>query len=109
MTNLLFDLLLSKPSDIKISSFRVLRKSLVKKIIKTNYSFVYISAIIFKHTKKAASIYVNHNSRKHGRSNYNFKKLFKLYLKLFIYYSPFSFLKHFTSTKAQFLIDTMEL
>jgi polyisoprenyl-phosphate glycosyltransferase len=108
MTNLLFDFLLSKPPKVKISSFRAMRKSLVQKIIKNNYSFVYISAIVFKHTKNAENIYVTHNSRKHGKSNYNFKKLFKLYAKLYIYYCPFSFLKYFTSSKVQFEIKEIQ-
>lgn len=109
MTNYLFDKLLSKPVNVKISSFRVIKKSLIDELIKNNSSFVYISAIIFKHTDKVGNIYVKHNSRKHGKSNYNFKKLLKLFIKLYIYYSPSTFLKRFTSSRAQFVIKDKQL
>lgn len=87
LTNLLFNYVIKKPKNIRISSFRVLRKSLVDKIINHSYSFVYISASVMKYTKNISNIYFPHKPRKHGKSNYNFKKLFKIFIKIYIYYS----------------------
>lgn len=105
----LFNLITSKPADIKISSFRVFRKELLKKVITHKTSFVYISAIIFKYTNNIGNVIIKHNTRKYGKSNYNFIKLCKLFLKLYIYYSESPFLKIFTSSRPQFLIKDIRL
>lgn len=89
MTNIFFNLICGKPIKVKISSFRVLRKELVIKILEDKRSFVYISAITFQNTKNVTSVAVAHNYRKYGKSNYNIIKLLCLYKKLFIYYAPF--------------------
>ncbi len=88
LRDLLFNLMINKPSRIKVSSFRILKGDLVQKIIKDKTSFVYISAITFKHSVKAANIEVEHHQRELGYSNYSMLKLAKLYLKILYYYGP---------------------
>lgn len=87
LTNQLFNFVLKKSKDIKISSFRIIRKSIVQEIIKQQKGYVYISASALRLTKKVKSINVAHQARKYGESNYNFKKLLKIFLKIYIYYS----------------------
>lgn len=109
LTNYLFNKICSKPKKIKVSSFRVIRRNIVKKIIDNDSSFVYISAIILKITKNIGNVYIKHDMRKYGRSNYNFINLFKLFIKLYIYYSNKSFVKLFISSKPQFKIKEKKL
>lgn len=109
MTNYLFNRICSKPEDIKVSSFRVIRRSIIREIIKYNYSFVYISAITFKITRNIGNIYIKHDVRKYGSSNYNFIKLLKLFIKLYVYYSNRSLMKLFNSSAPQFRIKNIEL
>lgn len=84
----LFNLMINKPPQIKVSTFRILHRDLVNKIIKDQTSFVYISAIIFKHKVMAANIEVEHHKRAVGRSNYNMLHLARLYLKILLNYGP---------------------
>lgn len=108
-TDLLFNIICSKPKHIKVSSFRIIKRGFIHTIILNKSSFVYLSAITFKNTTKVANLYVNHNPRKYGKSNYNFFKLLKQYSKLIVYYSPLPFLKIFRSKKPQFIIKDMHL
>ncbi|WP_018306907.1 glycosyltransferase family 2 protein [Desulfitobacterium hafniense] len=88
LRDLLFNLMINKPLQIKVSTFRIVHRDLVDKIIKDQTSFVYISAIIFKHKVKAANIEVEHHKRKVGRSNYNMLQLARLYFKILFNYGP---------------------
>ncbi|MFW6035210.1 MAG: glycosyltransferase family 2 protein [Halothermotrichaceae bacterium] len=105
ITNILFGLITPKKSDIRVSSFRIMTRKIIKKIIKEKSAFVYISVIILKHTDNIGNIYVSHKSRKHGKSNYTFIKLARLFIKLYIYHGNFPFLKILSSKKPQFIIS----
>lgn len=104
ITNYLFDKICSKPKNIRVSSFRVIRRDIVREIIKKDSSFVYISAIILKITNNIGNIRINHDTRKYGSSNYNFVKLLKLFFKLYVYYSDTAFAKLFVNSAPQFEI-----
>lgn len=105
LTDLLLAWITSKDRDIRVSSFRIMTGELVEKIIDHQTAFVYISAIILQYTDNINNIFVSHNSRKYGSSNYNFIKSARLFLKLFIYYGNFSLLKLFRSEKPQYRIE----
>ncbi|MBK5241977.1 glycosyltransferase family 2 protein [Clostridium sp.] len=109
MTDYMFNKICSKPKNIKVSSFRIIRKSIVNKIIKDKISFVYISAITFKNTRSISNVEVKHNVRKYGKSNYNVYKLLKLYIKLYLYYSNYKIFKIVTSSRKQFRIKHKKL
>jgi glycosyltransferase involved in cell wall biosynthesis len=109
MTDYMFNKICSKPKNIKVSSFRIIRKNIVNEIIKDKTSFVYISAITFKNTKNISNVEVKHNVRKYGKSNYNFYKLLKLYIKLYLYYSNHKIFKIVTSSSEQFKIKHKKL
>lgn len=109
MTNHLFNKICSKPEDIRVSSFRVIRRNIISEIIKNDLSFVYLSAITLKITKNIGNVYVKHDTRKYGSSNYNFIKLLKLFVKLYVYYSDSRFVKLFVSSAPQFKIKDKEL
>ncbi|MTI47194.1 MAG: glycosyltransferase family 2 protein [Firmicutes bacterium] len=105
MTNFLFNTICHKPKDIRVSSFRCIKKNTLEVIKKDRTSFVYISAIIFKITRNIGNIYVEHRPRKYGKSNYNFSKLISLFLKLYIYYSDYKLFNRFLKKQSQFEIS----
>ncbi|HKL13132.1 MAG TPA: glycosyltransferase family 2 protein [Halanaerobiales bacterium] len=105
LTDKIFNLITNKSKNIRVSSFRILKKSLSKKIIKDKRSFVYLSAIVLNLTDNIGNIYIEHEDRKHGNSNYNFLKLFKLFSKLYIYYADNKICKLFRKNNPQFVIE----
>ena len=104
LTNWLFELITPKDEQIRVSSFRIITREMLKKIISSNKSFIYLSAIILKEKPEIANIYTRQQQRKYGQSNYNFVKLLKLFVKLYIYYHNKPILKIFRSQKSQYLI-----
>jgi len=104
LTNWLFNLITPKKDELRVSSYRIISREILSKIKGTKKSFIYLSAIILKEKPEIANIYTDQKQRKYGESNYNFLKLLKLFLKLFIYYGELSFLKYFRSEKEQYLI-----
>lgn len=105
LTNFLFETICYKPKNIRVSSFRCIRKNILEEIKEDKTTFVYITAITLKITKNIGNVYVDHKPRKYGESNYNYIKLIKLFLKLYIYYSNSIFLNKFLSIHPQFEID----
>lgn len=83
----IFCMICSKPRNIKLSSFRVMHQRLVSRIIQDKTSFVYISAIILKHTKNIGNVFVEHHPRAYGSSNYSFVRLVHLIVRIIINYS----------------------
>lgn len=104
LTNWLFELITPKSEGIRVSSFRIINRKLLQKIINSDKSFIYLSAIILAEKPEITNVYTRQEERKYGQSNYNFLKLLKLFLKLFIYYGKLPFLKYFRSEKKQYLI-----
>ncbi|MFP4198665.1 MAG: glycosyltransferase family 2 protein [Halanaerobium sp.] len=104
LTDWLFNLITPKEEGIRVSSFRIINSKLLKKIISSEKSFIYLSAIILKEEPAIANIYTRQHQRKYGQSNYNFFKLLKLFIKLYLYYGRLPFLKYFRSAKEQYLI-----
>jgi undecaprenyl-phosphate 4-deoxy-4-formamido-L-arabinose transferase len=90
MTDLFFNMICSKPGNVRVGSFRGLKRSIVEKIINDQRSFVYITAITLKYTRNIGNVEVSHEERKYGSSNYSFCKLVKLFYKLFVNYSGLS-------------------
>jgi len=81
-----FTICLHKPKNMRVGSFRILNRKTVNKIIEDNTPFVYITASTLTFIKNIGNVTVNHQERKYGKSNYNLKKLIKLFFKFFYYY-----------------------
>jgi len=81
---LVFWFLCRKPLEFRITSFRILHRSLVEKIRKTEQSFIYISTIAFAHNPKVSFITTVAGERQLSR--YQLPNLLSLYLKLLIFY-----------------------
>lgn len=109
LTGYLFERITTKPTGIKISSFRAFKKGLLEKIIIHKTSFVYISAIIFQYTNNVGNVIVEHDCRRYGRSNYNLVKLVNLFFKIYIYYGGSRLGKLFHSKRPQFIIQEIRV
>lgn len=87
LNDVTINLLLNKPKDIKITSFFIIKKFLVKEIIKYRGPYPFIGGLILRSTNNISKIYVNHGQRNFGDTNYNFIKLVKLWLNGFTNFS----------------------
>ena len=85
--NKIAGIMLKKPKDLYLSSFKVLNRFLVREIIKYQAPFPYIDGLIMQITDKIGKVKVEHSARQEGRSGYTFKKLISLWLNMFTNFS----------------------
>jgi glycosyltransferase involved in cell wall biosynthesis len=71
----------------KVSSFRLINKSLIDKILSHNHNFIIIDEILNWYTKDMAFVLVDHKKRANGKSTYTPGKLFKLASNIVFYYT----------------------
>jgi len=105
LTDKLFNLLLKKPPSKRVSSYRIMKKELVNKILMEKRSYNYISASILKYTKNIGNYYYKHSQRKFGTSNYTFIKQLKIFIRIYIYYSENILIKKIRINKEPYKID----
>jgi len=68
--------------DVRLTSFRILKKEIVDLILSYEKSFTFIDGVIAWYTKDIGSVPVQHITRKEGKSGYSLKKLFVLALNM---------------------------
>jgi len=76
------------------SSFRLVRKDLMEKILEHQQHFIYLDEILHWYTDDIAFVQVEHHPRKYNRSGYSVRKLVKLLGNILIQYTtlPLKFL-----------------
>jgi len=79
--------LLNKPAGLYLSSFKLIKKDVVKEIIKYKGPFPYIDGLILRVTNNIAVATVKHDKRQHTGSNYTLAKLISLWLNMFVNFS----------------------
>lgn len=79
--------MLKKPTNLYLSSFKVLDRFLVEEIIKYNHPFPYIDGLILRTTSNIGKVKVVHNARQNGESGYTLSKLISLWLNMFTNFS----------------------
>ena len=80
-------MMLDKPSEIYLSSFKVMTRFVVDHIIKYRGPFPYIDGLIYRTIRKIGQISVEHCTNKSGPSRYTFGKLVGLWLNMFLNFS----------------------
>ncbi len=85
--NLIASYVLKKPRDLYLSSFKCIRRSVVKQIIKYDGPYPYIDGLILRSTTRYGRLEVEHFSREVGRSGYSLRKLVSLWLNMFTNFS----------------------
>lgn len=71
----------------KGSSFRLVKKELIAKLIEHNLHFVFIDQLLLWHTNAIDFVLVEHHKRKVKQSGYTFQKLFNLVTDLTYFYT----------------------
>jgi glycosyltransferase involved in cell wall biosynthesis len=87
LNNYMANILLNKPKDLYLSSFKSLNKFLVTEIIKYDLPYPYIDGLILRSTANIGKIQVAHESRQEGKSGYTLIKLIKLWSNMFTSFS----------------------
>jgi glycosyltransferase involved in cell wall biosynthesis len=81
------NLMLGKPKDLYLSSFKIINRFLIDEVIKYLLPYPYIDGIILRITSNVGKIKVSHANRQFGKSNYTFWKLFSLWMNMFTNFS----------------------
>jgi polyisoprenyl-phosphate glycosyltransferase len=85
--NLVATWLLDKPRELYLSSFKLIRADVVREIVAYKGPYPYIDGLLLRVTRNISSVYVRHEARSEGRSNYTLKKLVSLWLNMFVNFS----------------------
>jgi undecaprenyl-phosphate 4-deoxy-4-formamido-L-arabinose transferase len=81
------NVMLKKPRDLYLSSFKVMNRFVVEEITGYKGAFPYIDGLILRTTANLGQIDVEHRDRRDAASNYNLRKLFRLWLNMFLNFS----------------------
>lgn len=77
------------PARFQLTSFRAIRGSVVTHVNGMRGAFPYITSMLFANVSKYKNVFVRHDPRKFGASNYNLKKSLLLSMNLIFSYSPY--------------------
>jgi undecaprenyl-phosphate 4-deoxy-4-formamido-L-arabinose transferase len=80
--NAVADRLLDKPKGLYLSSFRCMSALVVRAVARYRGPYPYIDGLIMQVTQRIDSLAVEHVERVEGRSNYNLRRLVRLWLNL---------------------------
>ena len=81
------NLMLKKPKDLYLSSFKIINRFLIDEVIKYNLPYPYIDGLILRTTSNIGKVEVSHNIRESGKSNYTWRKLISLWMNMFTNFS----------------------
>ena len=81
------NIMLKKPADLYLSSFKVMNRFVVNEVVRYQGAFPYIDGLVFRSTRNISQIDVEHRERADGKSNYTWRKLFHLWMNMFLSYS----------------------
>lgn len=87
LNNIVSSFILNKSLKIYMSSFRGFTNEIKQNLVKFKGNDVYLDGLIIKNAKKITMITIDHQERKIGESNYNFKKLFILWSNMILNFS----------------------
>ena len=80
-------LMLHKPKDLYLSSFKVMNRFLVNEITKYRGPYPYTDGLIYRVTRNIGQIPVEHRASLSGPSRYTFRRLVRLWLNMFLNFS----------------------
>ncbi len=80
-------LLLDKPRNLYLSSFKILSRFVIDELIKYDGPYPYIDGLVLRITRNYSRVLVEHDARREGRSGYTLRKLVSLYLNMFTNFS----------------------
>ena len=74
--------LLGKPKGLYLSSFKGLRREIVKEVIRYDGPYAYVDGLILDVTRSITTIDIEHGARHEGEGNYNLSRSLALWLKM---------------------------
>ena len=83
----LANIMLRKPKNLYLSSFKSISKFIISEIIKYDLPYPYIDGLILRTTDNIGKLQVKHSERKIGKSQYTLKKLVTLWMNMFTNFS----------------------
>jgi undecaprenyl-phosphate 4-deoxy-4-formamido-L-arabinose transferase len=86
-TNWCADRLIDKPRGLYLSSFRCISAFLRERLVSYDGPYPYVDGLIFQITENVGRLQVRHLPRFEGRSNYTLRRLFRLWLSMFLNFS----------------------
>lgn len=81
------NLVFRKPSSLKMSPFRILRRGIVKEIVKNKNHNPTLGSILLSTTLNLRNVTIKHNERSFGKSGYTLRKAIKIALDNVVNYS----------------------
>jgi glycosyltransferase involved in cell wall biosynthesis len=78
LVNACATVLLGKPKELYLSSFRAMRRELVERIVQYRGPYPYIDGLILGATNRIESLEVEHEARAEGKSGYTLRKFVQL-------------------------------
>lgn len=85
--NLVASVMLDKPRELYLSSFKALNRFTVQEIVKYDGPYPYIDGLILQVTRSISRVLVAHDPRNNGKSGYTLRKLISLWLNMFTNFS----------------------
>jgi glycosyltransferase involved in cell wall biosynthesis len=85
--DLIATLMLHKPKDLYLSSFKVMNRFVINEIIKYRGPYPYTDGLIYRVTRNIGQIPVEHRASASGPSRYTFRRLVRLWLNMFLNFS----------------------
>lgn len=79
--------MLGKPKDLYLCSFKAMNRFLVNEIIRFDGPFPYIDGIVLRTTRRIGVTTVEHHERTTGQSGYTLRKLISLWFRMFTGFS----------------------
>jgi undecaprenyl-phosphate 4-deoxy-4-formamido-L-arabinose transferase len=85
--NTVASVMLGKPRDLYLSSFKALNRFLIDEITRYTGPYPYVDGLVLRATRSWATVLVRHDPRADGPSNYTFGRLVRLWLNMFTNFS----------------------
>lgn len=76
--NKLDEILLKKPANLQLSSFRLIKKEVADSMLSINTPYPYFPSLMFLVTNDIVNTNISHQQREEGQSGYNLKSILKL-------------------------------
>ncbi len=80
-------IMLHKPEDLYLSSFKVMNRFVVNEITKYRGPYPYTDGLIYRVTRNIGQVPVEHRASANGPSRYTFRSLVRLWLNMFLNFS----------------------
>lgn len=76
-TNKLTSIIFHKDSNLKLTSFRLMRRNIVEGLLSFNLKNPRIGHMLLQISNKIVDVQIHHDTRQYGKSGYSFRKLIK--------------------------------